>query len=647
MHRVERARTLALLLCATLAAGVAHCGSGSSSATGGVDGSVGALDGSSGGDDGGRSGTGPPSSGGGGSSGGMGGGASGAPGAGEGGGSSGGDGGVAIDTTPGKWHTDRDPTTGHFVFIDPSGHKAVLQGLSMTGFETGTRETLSGGGYWLFNSGSTPDTTNAPAIIDNVVSTMASKWKVDVVRVPVCGSAWAQNYSVRDWGSNSIAAYKAWVNEAVKQARSAGKVVILDLHLWAIAKMSKGGGPQRGTFVSNGKTQNYSDFEDGCNGVNTVTNNGTPVDSCAPQDWYTADATKWECSIANADGVSLHNAYYNKSSITTMWQSVAGQYSSDDGVWFELFNEPYTRLAPASFPGTGANQLDQDYPWDLWTDVMSTWIAAIRDGAHAKNIILVNGLDWGYDFGPRYGPISNPEKYLPWKGQYANIAYAFHPYQHGACCGAIGAAATDQSATDPYESGFCSYYSDGSTWGSPSNAPLPVPGGLTCGKNGYAATQDKKMPPCTWVPSAWNPTTKATGLCAGDRVLCGNKSQLDCQNSDDSQPSAGGWSRYVLPMAKYGPLIATEFGSFDCSSPFVSRLLSYMSKFDISYTAWALWPQNSGGPAGLGSCGYPSVIKPAADPGDFHQCFDASSCTALLQPQPWAGAATHADIANH
>jgi hypothetical protein len=69
-----------------------------------------------------------------------------------------------------------------------------------------------------------------------------------------------------------------------------------------------------------------------------------------------------------------------------------------------------------------------------------------------------------------------------------------------------------------------------------------------------------------------------------------------------------------------------------------------MNKFEISYTAWALWPQNSGGPEGLGSCGYPSVMAPVADPGDFRQCFDAAACSSLMQPLPWAGAATHQDL---
>ena len=217
--------------------------------------------------------------------------------------------------------------------------------------------------------------------------------------------------------------------------------------------------------------------------------------------------------------------------------------------------------------------------------------------------------------------------------------------QHGACCGAIGASA-DQSAADPYESAFCSYYPDGTTWGSPSNAPLPVPGDLTCSKNGYASTQDKKMPPCTWVATAMNPATSTVGLCAGDRTLCNPLSETACKAVDRSSPAAGGWSQYVLPMNQFGPLIATEFGTFDGSSAYVATLLAYMGAQDISYTSWALWPQNSGGPGGLGACGYPSLMAPTAS-GDFRTCLSPSACVSAITPLPWAGSTVYTALQNH
>jgi hypothetical protein len=267
----------------------------------------------------------------------------------------------------------------------------------------------------------------------NVIEVIINNWKSTVVRIPICGSAWTQNYRVRDWGQAEIATYKEWVDIAIQKIRSAGKVAIIDLHLWAIAKMSKGTEVQRGTFTRKGQNYNYEEWEDGCTGINQVDG----VDSCAPEDWYTADPTIWQCAIANADGVTLNNAYKNKEHILEMWADIANRYKDDSGVWFELFNEPYTRKA-------------------------------------------------------------------------------------------------------------------------------------------------------------------------------------------------------------------AEFGSFDCSSPFVKTLLTYLNEHGISYTAWALWPQNSGGPGGLGACGYPSVMTSATEgPGDFRQCLDLTGCQQLIQPLPWAGQVIYDDLMSH
>ena len=546
---------------------------------------------------------------------------------------------VLLDTTPNTWRTALDPTSKRYVFVSPDGNQTVLQGISMTGLETGTRETKSGAGFWLYLSGQGNETTNAPKVLTTVVDTLVQNWKTDVVRIPICGSAWTQDYVVQDWGGAKVSDYKSWVDLAVQRVRSQGKVAILDMHLWAIAKMSKGSTVQRGTFVSNGQTRNYSDYEDGCTGMNKV--NG--IDSCAPKDWYTDDANTWECAIANADGATLHSAYYNKDSINAMWTDIATRYKADSGVWFELYNEPYSRKAVAPFPSFGANEMEKDYAWDLWSQMMGQWIASIRDTAQAKNIIVVNGLDWAYSFGPQYGPLAYPDKYLTWKTKYANIAYGFHPYQHGACCGQIGAGDTDLSATDPYESGYCAYYPDNSVYGKPSGAALP--GGASCIQNGYAASQDKKMPPCHWVATAYNPVTKQNGLCGGDRSVCAKLDQTTCSAMNWNSPKAGGWSTYVLPMNQFGPLIATEFGSFDCSSAFVNTLLKYAAENQISYTAWALWPQDSGGPGGLGACGYPSVMTPVpGQTGDFRQCFDVNGCMSLVQPLRWAGKLIYADL---
>src|SRR5262249_38252312 len=147
---------------------------------------------------------------------------------------------------------------------------ALLRGISMTGLETGTRETASGGGFWLFNSATTSEQTNAPTVLANVTGALTDSWKAKLVRIPICSSAYAQNYMVKDYNNAAIEAYREWVDVAVQKARATGAVVIIDNHLWAIAKMGNGTNVDRGTFTSNGATHKYSDYEDGCTGVNKV-----------------------------------------------------------------------------------------------------------------------------------------------------------------------------------------------------------------------------------------------------------------------------------------------------------------------------------------------------------------------------------------
>jgi len=283
---------------------------------------------------------------------------------------------------------------------------------------------------------------------------------------------------------------------------------------------------------------------------------------------------------------------------------------------------------------------------------MGDAVKVIRDTVGASNVILVGGLDWAYDFlgkggSSTGGPIARPSL-ITWTS-YQNVGYTLHPYQHGACCGQIGQT-SDLSAQDPFESAFCQYAPDNYT---ASKSPLPIPtgdsGSHVCDSTGYARTQDKKAPPCTWAPYATS--GGVTGLCAGDKTYCQGKSKSDCDAVDPSSATAGGWSSYVLPMAKYGPLVATEFGPFDCSSAFTTKFLAYAKQFGVSYTAWALWPQNSGGP-GSGACGYPSVMAPAGGGLDAScafgkcspNCATTSGCDQLIQPMGWSGTLVHNDL---
>jgi len=177
-----------------------------------------------------------------------------------------------------------------------------------------------------------------------VVTTLVQTWKANIVRVPICGSAWLQNYQVQGWGGPLGITSRQWVDIAVCKALSLGAAVILDNHLWAIA-------PQTST------TRNVG-MEDGCTGINKV--GGT--DSCAPRDfsgayssartgksYNTGDAANvWQCAIANADGCTLDNLLRtgsngvpNSEHFLNLWYDLAVYYKSQSGVFFELFNEPY------------------------------------------------------------------------------------------------------------------------------------------------------------------------------------------------------------------------------------------------------------------------------------------------------------------
>jgi len=59
------------------------------------------------------------------------------------------------------------------------------------------------------------------------------------------------------------------------------------------------------------------------------------------------------------------------------------------------------------------------------------------------------------------------------------------------------------------------------------------------------------------------------------------------------------WARAFGTVHLRYPLIATEFGTFDCSTGYVTQFLNYAAMYDISWTAWAWYPA---------SCEFPSII---------------------------------------
>lgn len=501
-----------------------------------------------------------------------------------------------------------------------------LKGISMTGFETGTRGTNGGAGYWLFKGANLKECKD---IMNNIADKLINEWGCTIVRIPICLSAWKQNYNVRTFDATFICNYQDWINymiQALIKAKS-DIVIIIDGHLWALNPDQK---TKTLTFTDaqgNKQTIDMSDQESCLNSNNNVGG----VKSCSDkynQAWETCkdndiENCSWECAIANADGCTLESFALEIENMKEIWSSIASKYNDNSNIWFEIFNEPYERKI---INNSITNYDETEYRWDLWYFVMKTIIDKIRNNAKANNICILGGLDFGYDFNPNSNNSyftktfnSDTEKLFGNFGE--NIMFNFHPYMHGVCCGQIADAnGIDISITDKYESAYCSFYPNDSKNASGSSLPIQ---NTTCDSTGYSETVNKKMPPCTWVDSAHNPNSSSLGLCAGDRDKCNKQNtKEECnQNSD-----IGGWSEYVLKVQKYGPLIMTEFGSFDCSTPYVTRLLEYAKEHDISWTAWALWPQNSGGP-GNGACGYPSIMQPYDDDtAGFSACIDKSNC---------------------
>ena len=90
-----------------------------------------------------------------------------------------------------------------------------------------------------------------------------------------------------------------------------------------------------------------------------------------------------------------------------VWRSLAPVFAGDDGVVYELLNEPNLPPSPAN--------------WRLWSDAMNRTIAVVRR-AGARNVVVADGLL----FAERLGAAPELEDPI---GQ---LAYGSHPYAHDA-----------------------------------------------------------------------------------------------------------------------------------------------------------------------------------------------------------------------
>lgn len=386
-------------------------------------------------------------------------------------------------------------------------------------------------------------------------------WKARIIRVPLCMSRYHQNNE-----------YVEFIQQMVDILNKNNMIAILDAHVW-------------------------------------------------DKDWTADNCPSNDKPGITVDGVMNTPGLFDKLKAT--WTSIASRYKDYSNVFFELFNEPRVE-APYVDP--------KNIDWKQWQDVLLGFATTVRTVA-PNNVLIVGGLNWSYTFfvDPENASFKNDFKgnldnlYGPFS-QLTRVLFNVHPYQHASCCGIVtDDSQNDLSKTDPYYNTNCSYffdhrsqkpkYFDYDTWSKlgicdytetqlyPYKSGTDPPQQITCSGPGVSSSDQDKLPPCNWID--YNILDGQTGYCAGDTNVCKNyTNQTDCNNNK----IPAGWDKNLF-IKKYGPMFMTEFGTYDCSTPFVSRLLDWAQKNNVGWTVWALWPGNSGGPGTSGNCGFPSVIR--------------------------------------
>ncbi|XP_054290757.1 endoglucanase-like [Macrosteles quadrilineatus] len=205
---------------------------------------------------------------------------------------------------------------------------------------------------------------------DNAVNTMKS-WNINAVRIPLNEDCWLglNNFKAEYTGDK----YRNAVINYVKRLRQNNIKVVLDLH-WT-----------DGIYKGDGQ--------------------GECVDERA------------KCQKPMPDRLNA----------PTFWKSVANEFKNDNGVIFDLFNEP--------FPEKVMN--DKSKAWQCWRDGgnactgfayevagMQELVNAVRSTG-AKNLVMVGGIAWAND-------LSQWLTYKP-NDEANNMAAAWHSYDHNAC----------------------------------------------------------------------------------------------------------------------------------------------------------------------------------------------------------------------
>ena len=189
-----------------------------------------------------------------------------------------------------------------------------------------------------------------------------NQWRANVIRLPMAQDRWYGRARGKPWEpvpTDGGAGYRSLVDQTVEAAASKRTYVILDLH-----------------WVGAGK-------------------------------W--ADQGGRPAQYRMADTLSLR-----------FWKDVATRYKNHPNVLFELFNEPYEISWEVWLNGGKVSQEFDHQPYTFQAVGMQALYDSGR-GTGAENVVVVNGIEWGYDL---TGVLNG------YAVRGTNIIYGTHPYPH-------------------------------------------------------------------------------------------------------------------------------------------------------------------------------------------------------------------------
>lgn len=572
------------------------------------------------------------------------------------------------------WTTQQDQD-GNYHFVKKS-EKMIMRGVSLLGLEYLPQDKTDPTNLLLSffdpDDPSTHTLLNFTTILKNMVDTLCDEWGANLVRLPICLSAYSETIRVYFQGDKKSYSYPYLLKIAMSAILHRQRVVVIDGHIWGIdPKTSKMAYPKTCSFhFENNRptnTQNYG------------------VQLYALQDLMDMTTGKPIPSVVSAWGAIVSDTMRS--------------FSGNQNIWYEFVNEPFYR----PFTSEDRAYSSPRSRYQNWKTFFRTLIQKTRLLA-PQNLLIVNGMDRGYDFLDAIEELLS----IPYRSQRTlfdshNIAYGAHPFQIASCCGLISSPGDDplvldtirkmyipyrdrntttllesdkpytmdQSLFDPYEKAFCDFPGKISNRNRyPENMKgnafsIPSPSGnyyfdlpaatqntdlaqMKC-DHSFNKSQSKKLPPCEYDDRLVDARTgtQFVGTYIGDCPT----DVVQALSSKKSQVPVSGWDKYFIRMQKYGPVIATAFGTFDCSLPYLITFLEYAERKSLSWIAFGVQPylpyrmyKNKLNPCNLSCLTVPALSPSNGTPyvrsvlptkkriGNYMECLDRKNCGLVLTP---------------